>query len=106
MREMIIISAEELDEIKAETERLRRELHDRFTQDEMDAIREQLEQRVRAVEAAREELEWRLRVELARVREAQASPQTLSQGVSALLRRLESLVGAGDGSPNNIRRVA
>ncbi len=47
------------------------ELGAAFSVEEMDAIREQLADRVVAAEAAREQLEWNLRLELARVREAE-----------------------------------
>jgi hypothetical protein len=110
MREMIIISAEELDEIKGEADRLRRKMRDLFTADEVEAIREEQERRVRDALNAREELEWQLRFELARVREAEGSPIKLGQAVKQLLTSLEALVSTGETSiapfPPPIRRVA
>jgi hypothetical protein len=112
MREMIIISAEELDEIKDEARRLRQEMSDRFTPEEMDAIREQHAARAEAAERAREEMEWQIRLELARAREAEQTARKLHQEVQKVLAALKTAIGTtedftGAGLlPVVVRRVA
>jgi hypothetical protein len=104
MREMIIISAEELEDIKAEADRLKAGMRDLFTPDEMNAIREQHEARLREAEAARDELEWEVRRELARVVEAEATARKAATDMRAVLTRLTALIG--DQPRGGMRRVA
>src|SRR5262245_32083661 len=72
MREHIIVDPDELQKMQEELDELRAKLSDAFSTEEMDAIREQLAARADAAERAREETEWHVRVELARVREAES----------------------------------
>jgi hypothetical protein len=112
MREMIIISAEELDEIKDEARRLREEMSDRFTAEEMDIIREQQERRVEKAERAREEMEWQIRLELARAREAEHTARRLHQEVQKVLKALQTVISNSEDlsapgfTPVVVRRVA
>jgi hypothetical protein len=96
MREMIIISAEELDELKAEADRLRAEVRELFTQAEVNAIREQQEARLRAVERVREEIEWQVRLELARVIQAEEGARLLAADMRRLLTTLKALLAPLD----------
>jgi hypothetical protein len=104
--EMIIVSAAELEAVTEEARRLRAEMRDLFTPEEMSAIREQHEARLAEAERAREELEWQVRLELARVREAADGAQKLSREVNTVLHRLSSLIGANDDIRPALRRVA
>jgi hypothetical protein len=102
----MIVSADELAAVTAEARRLRAEMRDLFTPEEMSAIREQHEARLAEAERAREELEWQVRLELARVREAAENARKLSRDISTVLSRLSSLLEERDDARPSLRRVA
>ena len=79
--------------LEAEVRDLRSRLSVAFSVEEMDAIREQLSERAEAAERAYEELEWNVRLELARVREAEASCSHAAVEMRRAATALSSLFG-------------
>jgi hypothetical protein len=82
--------------LEAEVSDLRARLGEAFSVEEMDAIREQLCERAETAERAYEELEWNVRLELARVREAEVSCAHAAQEMRRAATALASLLGEGD----------
>ncbi len=82
-----------LEQLELEVAELRRRLADAFSIEEMDAIREQLAARAEGAERAREELEWNVRLELARVREAEGACAHAAGEVRRAARSLATLLG-------------
>lgn len=82
--ELVVLSVAEYKELKAKADRgaASSEL---FNAEEMQAIREQYVERVEAAEARRDELEWKLRMELAKIRDAELS----SRRAADEMRRIE-----------------
>jgi hypothetical protein len=85
--ELMVISVAEYEELKAKAARGSGEL---FNAEEMQAIREQYVERVEAAEARRDEIEWKLRVELAKIRDAELS----SRRAADEMRRIEMTLAA------------
>ena len=79
--------------LEAEVADLRARLGTAFSVEEMDAIREQLSERAEAAERAYEDLEWNVRLELARVREAEASCAHAAIEMRRAATALSSLLG-------------
>jgi hypothetical protein len=65
--ELVVMTKAEFDALKQAAQRGR----DGFSAEELDAVREQYEDRILAERERCEDLEWKLRVELARVRDAE-----------------------------------
>jgi hypothetical protein len=97
--ELMVISVGEYEELKAKAERASGEL---FNAEEMQAIREQYVERVEAAEARRDELEWKLRVEVAKIRDAELN----SRRAADEMRRIEATLAAmldDDQDPTQVR---
>ena len=78
----MVLTVEELEAVRDEAaENARRkalaEAGERFSSEEMQAIREQYEQRVADHSQKREDLEWRLRLALARLRDVESATDKL-----------------------------
>jgi DNA repair exonuclease SbcCD ATPase subunit len=82
--------------LEAEVADLKARLGEAFNVEEMDAIREQLSERAEAAERAHEELEWNVRLELARVREAEQSCAHAAQEMRRAATALASLLGENE----------
>jgi hypothetical protein len=65
--ELVVLTKAEFDALKQAAQRGR----DGFSAEELDAVREQYEERIVAERERCEDLEWKLRVELARIRDAE-----------------------------------
>ena len=96
MREHLIVDPADLSKMHQELEELRAQLSDAFSAEEMDAIREQLAARADAAERAREETEWHVRVELARVREAEQMCARAAHEMREISASLARLLGEED----------
>jgi hypothetical protein len=96
MREHVLVDPRDLSEMQKELEELRAKLADAFSAEEMDAIREQLAERAQAAEQAREETEWHVRVELARVREAESMCARAALEMREISASLARLLGEED----------
>ena len=87
--ELVVLSVAEYQELRAKADRASAS-SELFNAEEMQAIREQYEERVEAAEARREELEWKLRMELAKIRDAELS----SRRAADEMRRIELTLAA------------
>ena len=93
MRDQILVDRKRIQQLESEILDLKARLSDAFSAEEMDAIREQLASRVEQAEKAHEELEWNVRMELSRVREAEASCQRAAAEMRQVAASLASLLG-------------
>ncbi len=67
-----------------------------FSAEEMQAIRDQYEERIAVAEERREELEWRLRLELAKIRDAELSARRAADEMRRVEQTLAALVADTD----------
>lgn len=67
---------------------------DLFTSEEMQAIRDQYEERIAAEQARREELEWKVRMALAQVRDAELDARRAADQIRQIHLGLQALVAA------------
>lgn len=90
------VSRQRLNELEATVQELKSKLADAFSVEEMDCIREQLTERAIVAEEAREQLEWNVRMELARVREAEAGALRAANDMRRIAASLANLLGDED----------
>ncbi len=93
MRDRLPTSRETIEALRNEVAELKRRVSDTFSVEEMDAIREQLAERAACAEQAREEIEWSVRVELSRVREAEAAAMRAAGEMRKVAVALATLLG-------------
>ena len=105
MRDQIVVSRRTLADLEAKVADLQSRLSTAFSVEEMDVIREQLGERVVLAEAAREQLEWNLRMELARVREAEGSCLRASHEMHRAAASIANLLGEEE-DPSLMRVVS
>ena len=99
--ELVVISHAELCELKRQAAAAKGET---FNVEEMQAIREQYEERALAAEHRCEELEWRVRLELAKIRDAELSARRAADEIRRVELTLQALLG-GDDEPTEVRSV-
>lgn len=99
--ELVVISKAELDELKRQADLAKGET---FNVEEMQAIREQYEARAVAAEQRCEELEWRVRLELAKIRDAELSARRAADEIRRVELTLTAMLG-GDEEPTEVRSV-
>jgi hypothetical protein len=92
--ELMVLSVAEYNELKARAERS--SPGELFNAEEMQAIREQYVERVEAAEGRREELEWKLRVELAKIRDAELSSRRAADEMRRIELTLQALLCEDD----------
>jgi hypothetical protein len=93
MRDQILVDRKRIQQLEREIIDLKMRLSDGFSAEEMDAIREQLASRLEEAQKAHEELEWNVRMELSKVREAEASCQRAAMEMRQVAASLASLLG-------------
>ena len=71
--ELVVLTKAEFDELKAQAQDSAEDADELFNSEEMQAIRDQYEERILVEQEKREELEWKLRMELAKIRDAELS---------------------------------
>jgi hypothetical protein len=98
-----VIDRHRIQQLEAQVEDLRGKLADTFSSEEMDAIREQLGKRAEDAERAQEELEWNVRMELSRVREAEASCSRAAAEMRQVAATLAKLLGEEDTVVTTVR---
>lgn len=76
-----------------------------FNVEEMQAIREQYEARVTVAEERREELEWKLRMELAKIRDAELSARRAADEMRQIEQALLSILEESDDTQVQVRSV-
>lgn len=85
---------------RAEYETLRKQAQaqgESFNAEEMQAIREQYEERVALAEERREELEWKLRLELSKIRDAELSARRSADEMQRIERALLAMLEESEG---------
>jgi hypothetical protein len=85
---------------RAEYESLRKQAQtqgESFNAEEMQAIREQYEERVALADERREELEWKLRLELAKIRDAESSARRSADEMQRVERSLVRILEESEG---------
>src|SRR5437879_13536724 len=71
--ELVVLTKAEYEELQAQARGGAGDTGELFNAEEMQAIRDQYEERILVEQERREELEWRLRMELAKIRDAELS---------------------------------
>lgn len=93
--ELIVLTRVEFEALKRQAE-AGAQPGELFSAEEMQAIREQYEERVAVVEARREELEWKLRLELAKIRDAELHARRAADEMRRVEQSLQALLDEGD----------
>ncbi len=84
---------------RAEYEALRKQAQtqgESFNAEEMQAIREQYEERVARADERREELEWKLRLELAKIRDAELGARRSADEMQRIERSLVAILAESE----------
>ena len=93
--ELIVLTRAEFEALKRQAE-AGTQTGELFSAEEMQAIREQYEERVAVVEQRREELEWRLRLEVAKIRDAELHARRAADEMRRVEQSLQALLDEGD----------
>jgi hypothetical protein len=93
--ELIVLTRAEFEALKRQADAAA-QTGESFSAEEMQAIREQYEDRVAVVEERREELEWKLRLELAKIRDAELHARRAADEMRRVEQRLQALPDEGD----------
>jgi hypothetical protein len=91
--ELVVLTKAEFEELKRGGDSASGET---FNVEEMQAIREQYEERAALAEQRCEELEWRMRLELAKIRDAELSARRAADEMRRVELSLQSLLTADD----------
>ena len=90
--ELVVLTKAEHDELKARAEGSRGDTGELFNSEEMQAIRDQYEERILVEQERREELEWKLRLELAKIRDAELSARRAADEMRRIELTLQALL--------------
>ena len=90
--ELVVLTRAEYDELKARAEGSAGDTGELFNSEEMQAIRDQYEERILVEQEKREELEWKVRMELARIRDAELSARRAADEIRQIEAKLQSLL--------------
>lgn len=93
--ELIVLTRAEFAELKRRAD-AGAQTGEVFSAEEMQAIREQYEERIATVEARREELEWKLRLELAKIRDAELHARRAADEMRRVEQSLQALLDEGE----------
>src|SRR5262249_14308368 len=88
--ELVVLTKAEYEELKAQAGSAAGDAGELFNSEEMQAIRDQYEERIIVEQEKREELEWKLRMELAKIRDAELA----SRRAADEMRRIEATLQA------------
>jgi hypothetical protein len=94
--ELVVLTKAEYDELKARAEGSAGDTGELFNSEEMQAIRDQYEERILVAEERREELEWKVRMELARIRDAELSARRAADEIRQVEIKLQGLLMEDD----------
>ncbi len=89
--ELVVLTKAEHEELKARAEG-RSGDGELFNSEEMQAIRDQYEERILVEQEKREELEWKLRLELAKIRDAELSARRAADEMRRIELTLQALL--------------
>jgi hypothetical protein len=100
--ELVVLTKAEYDALVAQTQQAN-DFGELFNAEEMQAIRDQYEERIVVEQERREELEWKMRMELAKIRDAELSARRAADEI----RRVELTIQAMlvDGEDTQVRSV-
>jgi hypothetical protein len=90
--ELVVLTVAEYQELKARAEGSVGGTGELFNSEEMQAIREQYEERLLVEVEKREELEWKVRMELARIRDAELSARRAADEMRQIEIKLQGLL--------------
>lgn len=90
--ELVVLTRAEFDELKARADGAAAPGGELFNSEEMQAIRDQYEERIAVEQDKREELEWKLRLELARIRDAELSARRAADEMRRIELTLQGLL--------------
>lgn len=90
--ELVVLTKAEYDELTARAEGGAGDTGELFNAEEMQAIRDQYEERVLVEQEKREELEWKLRMELAKIRDAELSARRAADEMRRIELTLQALL--------------
>lgn len=94
--ELVVLTKAEYDELKAQAAGSAGDPGELFNSEEMQAIRDQYEERILVEQERREELEWRVRMELAKIRDAELSARRASDEMRQVELSLQGLLADDD----------
>ncbi len=90
--ELVVLTKAEYDELKARAEGSAGDTGELFNSEEMQAIREQYEERILVEQEKREELEWNMRMELAKLRDAELSARRAADEIRQIELKFRGLL--------------
>ncbi len=90
--ELVVLTKAEYDELKAQAQGGAGDTGELFNSEEMQAIRDQYEERILVEQERREELEWKLRMELAKIRDAELSARRAADEMRRIELTLQGLL--------------
>ena len=94
--ELVVLTKAEYDELKARAEGSVGDTGELFNSEEMQAIRDQYEERIAAEEQKREELEWNMRMELAKIRDAELAARRAADEIRQIELKFRGLLADED----------
>ena len=94
--ELVVLTKAEYDELKARAEGSAGDTGELFNSEEMQAIRDQYEERILVAEERREELEWKVRMELAKIRDAELAARRAADEMRQIEIKLQGLLTEED----------
>jgi hypothetical protein len=90
--ELVVLTKAEYEELKARGRSAAGDTGELFNSEEMQAIRDQYEERIIVEQEKREELEWKLRMELAKIRDAELSARRAADEMRRIELTLQGLL--------------
>jgi hypothetical protein len=90
--ELVVLTKAEYEELKAQAGSGAGDTGELFNSEEMQAIRDQYEERIIVEQEKREELEWKLRMELAKIRDAELSSRRAADEMRRIELTLQALL--------------
>lgn len=94
--ELVVLTRAEHEELKARAEGGQGDTGELFNSEEMQAIRDQYEERILVEQEKREELEWKLRLELAKIRDAELAARRAADEIRRIELTLQALLTTDD----------
>ena len=94
--ELVVLTKAEYDELQAQAAGGVGSSGELFNCEEMQAIRDQYEERILVEQERREELEWRLRMELAKIRDAELSARRAADEMRRVELTLQGMLADDD----------
>jgi hypothetical protein len=94
--ELVVLTKAEYEELKAQARGSVGDTGELFNAEEMQAIRDQYEERILVEQERREELEWKVRMELAKIRDSELAARRAADEIRQVETRLQRLLADDD----------